>query len=118
MVTWLLMRIALGHEARGASRITGRSGRADYSRAMFETSLERLADEVIETYVSWREACAGVERAYALWRSARRGERRLACAAHVAALDREQHAALAYARAIDRITPPRPLAPRPQRVAS
>jgi hypothetical protein len=28
---------------------------------------ERLADEVIETYVSWREACVAVERTYADW---------------------------------------------------
>jgi hypothetical protein len=68
--------------------------------------------------VSWREACAGVEEAYKLWHQARRGERRLAGAAHLAALDREQCAALAYARAIERIRPPLLPAPRTPQVAS
>ena len=78
---------------------------------MLQTSLERLADEVMETYVGWKEACSALERAYAAWHVAPRHDRRLACAAHFAALDREQHAALVYARAIERLTlrqPPRP----------
>jgi hypothetical protein len=63
---------------------------------------ERPIDEVIERYVYWREACAGVDSAYAAWHAARRGERRLAGAAYVAALDREQHAALAYSQMVER----------------
>ena len=75
-----------------------------YTRIMFQTSLEQRADEVMETYVGWKEACSALERAHAAWNAAPRHERRLACAAHVAALDREQHAALVYARAIERLT--------------
>ena len=88
---------------------------------MLQSSPNRLADEVMECYASWRQACAAVEWAYAAWREALRGERRLACAAHVAALDGEQYAAQAYARALDRLTlrhpPVRPV-PEPQQVAS
>jgi hypothetical protein len=64
---------------------------------------ERLADEVIETYVSWREACAGVSRTYAEWCRSRRGERRLAHAVHLAALDREGCAAQTHREAVERV---------------
>jgi hypothetical protein len=64
---------------------------------------ERRVDDVIERYVYWREACAGVDSAYAAWHAARRGERRLAGAAYVAALDREQHAALVYWQMVERV---------------
>jgi hypothetical protein len=61
---------------------------------------ESIVDDVIERYVCWREACAAVDQTYDAWRSAPRPERRLARAAYVAALDREQHAALVYSQAI------------------
>jgi predicted lipoprotein len=64
---------------------------------------ERLADEVIETYVSWREACVAVERSYADWCRAPRDDRRLAHAVHVAALDREESAAEAYREAVEHV---------------
>jgi hypothetical protein len=79
-----------------------------YTRNMLQTLLERRADQVMEAYVGWKEACCALERAYAAWNAAPRHERTLACAAHVAALDREQHAALVYACAIERFTRPRP----------
>ena len=63
---------------------------------------ERLVDDVIERYVCWREACAGVDSAYASWQATWPGERRLASAAYVAALDREQHAALVYSQMLER----------------
>jgi hypothetical protein len=82
---------------------------------MFGATRERLVDEVIESYVCWREACAGVVFAYDAWQTARYGERKLHGAAHGAALDREQHAALIYARAIERVAAAKPLdAPAPQ----
>jgi hypothetical protein len=64
---------------------------------------ERLADEVIETYVSWREACVAVERTYTDWCRTPRGERRLAHAVHVSALDREECAAHAHREAVERV---------------
>jgi hypothetical protein len=63
---------------------------------------ERLVDEVIETYVSWREACVAVERTYADWCRTPRGERWLAHAAHVAELDREECAAHAHRETVER----------------
>jgi hypothetical protein len=64
---------------------------------------ERLADEVIETYVSWREARAAVERTYAQWCRTPLGERRLAHAVHISALDREECAAHAHREAVERV---------------
>jgi hypothetical protein len=64
---------------------------------------ERLADEVIETYVSWREACLAVQRTYADWCRTKRYDRRLAHAVHVAALDREETAAEAHREAVEHV---------------
>jgi hypothetical protein len=72
---------------------------SDVSRA----TRERLADEVIETYVSWREACEAVVRTYAEWCHAPRGERRIGHAVHVAAVDREECAARAYREIVERV---------------
>jgi hypothetical protein len=71
---------------------------------LVRSARDRLADEAIETYVCWREACAAVERAYAGWQAAPRGERRLAHAAHVAALDREERAAQDHREAVERVS--------------
>jgi hypothetical protein len=64
---------------------------------------ERLADEVIETYVSWREACVAVEWTYAEWCRTPRDDRRLAHALHVSALDREECAAQAHRDAVEHV---------------
>ena len=63
---------------------------------------ERLADVVIETYVSWREACVAVEQTYADWGRTPRGERWLAHAVNVSALDREECAAHAHRETVER----------------
>jgi hypothetical protein len=54
-------------------------------------------DELLEGYVSWREACQAVWRAYEGWIGSDRGERALAYAAYLAALDAEECAACTYA---------------------
>jgi hypothetical protein len=56
-----------------------------------------VIDELLERYVSWREECETVGLAYRQWASAENAEHRLAYAAYIAALDREEHAARAYA---------------------
>jgi hypothetical protein len=61
-------------------------------------------DELLERYVSWREACHAVRLAYERWLDSGRAEERLAYAGHVAALDREEHAARAYASHIERVS--------------
>jgi hypothetical protein len=59
-------------------------------------------DELIERYVSWREECHAVWLAYQRWVDSTRAEGRLAYAGYVAALDREEHAARAYAGHLER----------------
>ncbi len=64
----------------------------------------RLIDALLERYVSWREECRGVRQAYQRWAVSDRCQRALAYAVYVAALDREEQAARAYADQIDRVT--------------
>jgi hypothetical protein len=63
----------------------------------------RAVDELLESYVSWREACRTVEHSYEGWIAADRGGSALAYAAYLAALDREEHAARSYAHHLERI---------------
>jgi hypothetical protein len=60
-----------------------------------------LADDLIETYVAWREECGRVARSYGDWRVAPRAERPLSFAAYVAALDGEDCAAAAYRELVE-----------------
>ena len=65
------------------------------------TPLGRWAiDEFGAGYVFWREECQAVWLAYERWSEADRGDHGLAHAAYVAALDREERAARAYADSI------------------
>jgi len=50
------------------------------------------AEEFIESYVCWREACEDVRTAYRRWTNCKQGERGLGFAAYRAALEREEHA--------------------------
>jgi hypothetical protein len=63
----------------------------------------RSIDALLELYVSWREECDAVQEAYRCWAGSGRGRRRLAYAGYVSALDREDHAARAYAEHSDRL---------------
>jgi hypothetical protein len=58
---------------------------------------QRSIAALLERYVSWREECSAVRQEYQAWADADRDHRGLAYAGYVAALDREEHAALAYA---------------------
>lgn len=57
-----------------------------------ETRRSASADEFVETYVCWREACEDVRRAYGRWMNCEPRERGLRFAAYSAALEREEHA--------------------------
>ncbi len=59
-------------------------------------------DGVIDGYVTWREESAAVTASYRSWDRAPRDERATAFAAYVAALDREEQAASAYRRLLER----------------
>jgi len=52
-----------------------------------------VADEFLESYVCWREACEDVRKAYARWGSSSQRHRALAFESYRASLDREDHAA-------------------------
>jgi hypothetical protein len=71
-----------------------------------EMTLDRwAADELLESYVVWREECDAVVVAYRQWDdSDTRAERWLAHAGYVAALDREELAARTYASQIKRFS--------------
>jgi len=69
-----------------------------------KTALGQWAiDELLERYISWREECRTIRLAYRRWADCPRGERGLAYAAYLAALDREEHAAGAYADQIEHL---------------
>jgi hypothetical protein len=54
------------------------------------------ADDFIDSYVCWREACDDVETAYARWVDCPLPERGAAYKVYLAALDREEQAAIVY----------------------
>ena len=63
----------------------------------------KYADELIDDYVSWHEACDMVAEAYEGWTCAERHDRPLAFGLYVSALDREERAATAYQAAVARL---------------
>jgi hypothetical protein len=60
-------------------------------------------DALLERYVYWREECIEVRETYRRWLDCARGLRGLAYAGYLAALDREEQAARAYADQIERV---------------
>jgi hypothetical protein len=65
--------------------------------AAADGSRSRILDELVDHYLCWQDECVTVRSAYEQWRSSPGHERRLAHATYVAALDREESAARAYA---------------------
>lgn len=61
-----------------------------------------LADDYLETYLRWREACAAARESYEKWNTAGRQTRAAAFAAYWAALDREEHAARIHCQRVER----------------
>jgi hypothetical protein len=68
-----------------------------------EVSSSRSLDDLVDDYVSWREACGVVSDAYTHWQRAGRWERRLAFGEYVAALNCEEEAAMVYQHAVERL---------------
>jgi hypothetical protein len=67
------------------------------------TLVRRSIDALLERYVYWREQCAAVRQAYQWWGHSEGDQRAGAYAGYVAALDREERAARAYARQVERV---------------
>ena len=65
-----------------------------------EVAREQLTDKAFQLYLEWRDETSTLERAYDHWVKAVRAERQFAFAAYMAALDREEHAAVRYEGAI------------------
>jgi hypothetical protein len=63
----------------------------------------QFVDEMMDDYVSWREACAAVAVSYENWRCSDRPDKQLAFSGYVAALDREEQAAAAYQLAVAQV---------------
>jgi hypothetical protein len=59
-----------------------------------------MLDDLLDDYVDWRESARAVADAYARWSIASGAEGALRFAAYIAALDREQKTAAAYAEAV------------------
>ena len=62
-----------------------------------------IVDDALDAYVHWREECTRAREAYFSWSTAARRDRTLAHGAYVAALDREEAGARAYAEAMRRL---------------
>jgi hypothetical protein len=62
-----------------------------------------IVDQMIDDYVSWREACVEVASSYERWRVAPRREEVLTFSVYLAALDGEERAAIAYQQAVARV---------------
>jgi hypothetical protein len=78
-------------------------GTRDQGSASAGGRRRQIVDEMMDDYVSWREACAAVAVAYEDWKCAERRDKKLAFSVSVAALDREEQAAASYQRAVAQV---------------
>jgi hypothetical protein len=62
-----------------------------------------LFDQLIDSWVCWREACDDVRRAYECWGHCKAPQRGVAFASYRAALDREDQAARVYSMHVGRV---------------
>ena len=67
-------------------------------------SLERVVDDAVLAYAHWREESASVWHADAGWENAAAEDKVWAYATYLAAVDREEAAANAYARLVERLS--------------
>lgn len=65
-------------------------------------SRARLIDELMDSYVSWREQCLMVHEAYDRWVHGPRADREPSFEAYKIALDLEEHASSVYAKRVRR----------------
>src|SRR5579863_7861086 len=86
------------------SAILAAIARHNGESASAEAKLDDLVDELVDRYLCWREECVSVQSSYDNWMRAAAAEQRLAYSAHVAALDREERAAVTYQRCAELIT--------------
>ena len=75
------------------STVTGNEPKLDH----------RIIDALIELYIRWRGESSAVQQTYERWDGSNGEERSHAYSGYLAALDREERAAGAYSRAIERV---------------
>jgi hypothetical protein len=68
--------------------------------------LDATGDELLESYVSWREACEDVRAAYERWGISKPPQRTLAFGRYRAALDREEHTARLHSKLAAQLSQP------------
>jgi hypothetical protein len=85
-------------------RSASRRGSADLT--LGEHLAAWRADAFLENYVCWREASEAARAAYERWRGGERRDRSLAFAAYKAALDQEEHAAIAFHESTELVAGP------------
>jgi hypothetical protein len=78
-------------------------GARDRSSASAGARRRQYVDDMMDDYVSWRDACAAVAVSYENWKCSDRPDSRLAFSVYVAALDREEQAAAAYRQAVAQV---------------
>jgi hypothetical protein len=78
-------------------------GTRDGGSAFAGERRRQYVDDMMDDYVSWRDACVAVAVSYDNWKCSTRWDRMLAFSVYVAALDREEQAATAYQRAVARV---------------
>jgi hypothetical protein len=78
-------------------------GTPDRGSAFAGGRRRQYVDDMMDDYVSWRDACAAVAVSYENWKCSDRTENKLAFSVYVAALDREEQAATAYQRAVAQV---------------
>jgi hypothetical protein len=86
-----MQRVALWLRGVGAAREPSTSKRN--RDALSSLAEKRLADDMTDAYVGWREERAAVWLAYDGWTSALTADAAVAFAVYTAALDREERAA-------------------------
>jgi hypothetical protein len=62
-----------------------------------------LIDEMVDSYVDWREQCNALAETHECWSNGSIANRKLAFEAYRAALDLEEHASLIYAERVSRL---------------
>jgi anti-sigma-K factor RskA len=93
-----MQRVALWLRSVGAAREPSTSKRN--RDALSSLAEKRLADDMTDAYVDWREERAAVWLAYDGWTSAPASDAAVAFAVYRAALDREERAAEVYGRLV------------------
>jgi hypothetical protein len=83
--------------AKHASMAASQSASDGKDSSLTRACLRRLRDDLIDSYLDWREEAAGVADAYTLWADATADDKAARFAAFTAAINREEAAARNYA---------------------